>query len=416
MVVPEPLSQQPQASLGEVAATGVARLAAGHVMEYCPNIMKVALAFPGCHTRGGVERVMFECAKFLVKRGHDVTVFANEWDRSDGHGIRYKQVPVRSHPSFLSGVSFFKNCTAALAASAFDVFNTHGCICPFGGVHWVHSLQRAWLEKSRQFRPPMSLARWRQRLNPLHPVLLRKEREHFAGRRYRKIIALTEQVRHDLNRFYGVPAEDVVVIPNGYSPIDFNPNVRSERRVGMRAKLGLAPDETVLLFVAHELERKGYQSILAAMRILGSAKLRLLVVGRNDPAVVTAMAARFGVERQVTACPPTSDVAGYHAASDIFVLPTQYEAFCLAILEALGSGLPVVTTRVPGAQDAIVDGENGCLISDPRDGEELADALRRLLDQDVREQFSQKAAASVTPYEWDSVLSRYEQVLQCARS
>jgi UDP-glucose:(heptosyl)LPS alpha-1,3-glucosyltransferase len=262
----------------------------------------------------------------------------------------------------------------------------------------------------------MSLARWRQRLNPLHPILLKKEREHFEGRRYRKIIALTEQVRHDLNRFYGVPPEDVVVIPNGYSPVDFNPAVRRERRAEMRAKLGLAPDETALLFVAHELERKGYPSILAAMRILGSAKLRLLVVGRNDPGVVTAMATRFGVERQVMACPPTSDVAGYHAASDAFVLPTQYEAFCLAILEALGSGLPVVTTRVPGAQDAIIDGENGCLIADPRDSEELAETLRCLLDEGVREQFSRKAAASVTSYAWDSVLSRYEEVLQSARN
>jgi glycosyltransferase involved in cell wall biosynthesis len=65
------------------------------------------------------------------------------------------------------------------------------------------------------------------------------------------------------------------------------------------------------------------------------------------------------------------------------VLPTQYEAFCLAILESLGSGLPVVTSRVPGAHDAVQHGVNGALITDPRDGHELAEALRPLLNFDA---------------------------------
>ena len=53
-----------------------------------------------------------------------------------------------------------------------SVLNTHGCICPTGGVHWVQSVHRARLDRSRSFRRPWSLGRIQQRLNPLHPVLL----------------------------------------------------------------------------------------------------------------------------------------------------------------------------------------------------------------------------------------------------
>jgi UDP-glucose:(heptosyl)LPS alpha-1,3-glucosyltransferase len=238
------------------------------------------------------------------------------------------------------------------------------------------------------------------------------EEHHFARRDYRKIIATTPEVREDLNHYYGVPAEDVVVIPNGFAPTEFNPERRRARRCEMRERLGLDGDQIALLFVANELERKGYGTILDAMRRLGRPDLRLLVVGRPDVNLVRQRAAEFGLSDQVIACGSTADVSAFHAAGDVFVLPTQYEAFCLAILEALGSGLPVVTTRVPGAHDAIIADENGLLIDDPRSGEQLAAALQRLCDGPTRARMTANAAESVREYQWPTVLRRYERVLE----
>ena len=377
--------------------------------------MNVALTFPGCHRRGGVERVVYECAGFLAGRGHGVTVFAQDWEPGDAaaRGVSYRHVPARRTPGFLHGTRFFRNCSRAVARARPDVLNAHGVICPTGGVHWVHSVPRAWLERCREFRPPWSLGRLRQRLNPLHPRLLRLEEEHFRGRRYRRVLALTETVRADLGRLYDVPAADVTVISNGFSPTEFNPARRAERRGATRARLGLREDEVALLFVANELERKGYATLLEALRLLGPGRRRrLLVVGRVSRARVMREAQRGGVADQVIACGPTGDVAAFHAAADVFVLPTQYEAFCLAILEALGSGLPVVTTRVPGAGDAIQPGVNGYLMDDPRSGEQLREKLELLLDDDHRARLSRQAPATVARYQWPAVLSRYEEVLR----
>jgi UDP-glucose:(heptosyl)LPS alpha-1,3-glucosyltransferase len=374
--------------------------------------MKIALSFPGCHRRAGVERIVFECARFLTGRGHDVAVVAHEWERDETQPVKYQRVLVRSWPEFLRGRSYFENATRQLRSMDFDVLNTHGCVCPLGGVQWVQSVHAAWIERSKDVRPPMSLARWKQRLNPLHPVLLRLEAEHFRARNYRKIIATTEVVRDDLQRIYGVPHEDVVIISNGFSPDEFNPARRAQMREEMRAKLSLAPDHIALIFVANELQRKGYGTILEAMRRLDRRDLRLLVVGRASVEQAKREAAAAGLASQVIVCGSSGDVGQYHAAADLFVLPTQYEAFCLAILEALGSGLPVITTTVPGARDAIQPGINGALIENPKSGEELAAALEPFLDPIKRAAISAQVPETISAYQWPRVLALYEEVLR----
>jgi UDP-glucose:(heptosyl)LPS alpha-1,3-glucosyltransferase len=361
---------------------------------------------------------MLECALFLSQRDHKVQIFANDLDNSafkeiqTGRAISHRYVPVKSLPAFRYGSRFYQECSRMIAQDTYDVLGTYGCVSPTGGIYWAQSVHKAWLERSKQFRPAFSLARWKQRLNPLHPLILDLEAEHFTKGNYRKIIAATDAIREELQTFYGVPPEDIIVIPNGFSPAEFNPERRLERRSEMRNKLGLGEDQIVLLFVANELDRKGYATILDAMRKLGRPDLRLVVVGKPDVKLVQQKAAEYGVLDQVIAAGMTRDVSSFHAASDLFVLPTQYEAFCLAILEALGSGLPVITTRVPGAHDAIQENINGLLIDDPKNGQQLAMALEILCDQQTRERITANAATSVRAYQWPTVLLRYENLLQ----
>jgi UDP-glucose:(heptosyl)LPS alpha-1,3-glucosyltransferase len=336
---------------------------------------------------------------------------ANEWETDPSVRITYHRVELPKAPWVFRAPAYFRRCGDLVDRGNYDVLNTHGCICPTGGVQWVQSLHAAWLQRARTYRPKFSWGRVRQALNPAHKLILRMERLHFEARAYRKLIATTPDVRQDLRDFYGVPEEDVVIVPNGFSPDEFSPERRMERRDEMRKQLGLAPDHVAMLFVANELERKGYRTILNALRMLARPELRLLVVGRPATQTVMRLAARVGVADQVIACGSTSDVSRFHAAADLFVLPTQYEAFCLAILEALGSGLPILTTDVPGARDAIISGENGLLINDPDGAEELAAAINRLTSADFRNRLSIQAPRSVAPYQWPVVMRSYETVL-----
>ena len=89
----------------------------------------------------------------------------------------------------------------------------------------------------------------------------------------------------------------------------------------------------------------------------------------------------------------------------MFVLPSAYEANALVVLEALASGLPVVTTRVGFAPEIIEDGRNGFLVD--RDAREVGERLEQLADEDDCPTWSRRARASAEPYAWRAVAQRY---------
>ncbi len=357
--------------------------------------MKAALSFPACNRRGGVERIIYECARYLAGRGHDVAVYASEFEMN-GAAVQCRHVP--SKRGLLQPISYFRESSRMLKRDRYDALGTFGCVCPEGGVYWAQSVHAAWLDKAKAFRKPWSPARWKQRLNPAHPILLGLEKRHFRPGGYRKVIALTDDVKADLRHYYNVPEEDIVVIPNGFAPDEFNASKALSEREAARREFGFN-GERVIVFVANELERKGFPALLRAVESLGDPGLRLLVAGRIAPEPHPLVKYVGG----------TGDVARCYAAADVFALPTQYEAWGLVIVEAMACGLPVLTSRLAGAAVTVREGAAGQLLDDPKDVSEIAAKLRPLLDgaHSGREEIS----ASVADYAWERVLPRYEEVL-----
>jgi UDP-glucose:(heptosyl)LPS alpha-1,3-glucosyltransferase len=371
--------------------------------------MKVALSFPGVHRRAGVERVAAECARFLARQGHEVDVFTNDFEDPGLPNVHLKYVPMTKKPAFMRPISFYRSASKMLRPEGYDAIGSFGAECPCGGVYWAQSVYRAWLEYAKQFRPPMSLARWKQRLNPSNPVLLAMESNHFRKRKYRKVIALSPEVKADLKRFYSVPDEDVVVLANGFAPEEFNPQRSRSRRAEMRARLGYVDSDRVVVFAANELERKGFGPLMRAMARLNYSNAKLLVVGRVKPDAYVAEMQQLKMSDRVQFVGSTPDVAAYYAAADIFALPTQYEAWGLVIIEAMACGLPVLTSRLAGAAIAVHEGHNGLLLDAPADSDEIAAKLKMLLDgeHDAFEAIGE----SVMQFTWDNVLLEYERIL-----
>lgn len=371
--------------------------------------MRITLSYPGCHRRGGVERVMLECANFLASRDHAVQVCAAELDR-EGLDRRVTCYPVEMPrvPRALRPVAFKRRSSQVIRQLRAGT-GTHGAFgveSPSGGVFWVGSVHRAWLEASRQ---RSARERLRQRCNLFHPVVLALERDYFGHRRYLKLVALTDTVKCDLQRFYGMPDEDIVVLPNGFSATEFNPRRTRELRPQIRQQLGYTDEQQVVLFVANELGRKGFGPLLQALAQLQDSRLRLLVVGRVTPAAYQSQIERLRLTDQIQFTGPSSDVAPYYAAADVFALPTQYEAWGLVIVEALACGIPVLTSRLAGAASAVQEGITGELLDEPRDTGEIATKLKRLLSR--RDPTAQEIAASVEAFSWPNVLERYEHLL-----
>jgi len=92
-------------------------------------------------------------------------------------------------------------------------------------------------------------------------------------------------------------------------------------------------------------------------------------------------------------------------------MPTTYEAFGTVIVEALGSGLPVITSALAGAASAIRDGYNGRLLNDPTDDHQLADELSAALREGVLDRWSAVAADSVARFQWPRIMDQFEKIL-----
>ncbi len=371
--------------------------------------MKIALSFPGCHRRGGVERVMLEAANFLESRGHETHVFASEWDETLHAGVVRHEIAPHAKSSSKKVTQFIAASHPALKAMQPppDGVGSFGVLAPPNSVVWMQSVHRAWLEISRRERDWKG--RLKQKLNPFHGLILRLEREQLQGRHYAHVVALTDVVKQDIMRFYGVPDEDITVIPNGFAPQEFNVERRHMERDPMRRKLGFAPDDKVVIFVANELERKGFGPLLEAVASLHDNRVHVLAVGRLNPAECQAQISRLNLDKQVHFTGPSSDVASFYAASDVFALPTQYEAWGLVIVEAMACGLPVLTSRLAGAAIAVRERCSGYLLDQPRDADEIAGKLRLLLDGVHAS--PEEIADSVIEYSWSQILPRYEEVL-----
>jgi len=368
--------------------------------------MKIALFFPGCHRRGGIERAVLETANFLAGRGHEVHLCAREWDQNelDPRVVRHPVPPGRG-PNPLPAISFARHSRRIAGAIKPDVRACFGVHCPTNCVFWAGSVHRAWLQTSQSQRN--LLGRVKQRLNPFHPVMLSYEKHLLGKRRYRKVIAYTPQVKADMMRLYNVPAEDIVIIPNGYSPSEFNVTERAQRRREIRARLEFPETGKIVLFVANELERKGFGPLLTAFAQVARPDERLVAVGRFAPGRYPEKARSLGLADRVIFAGPSKNVADFYAAADLFALPTQYEPWGLVIIEAMASGLPVLTSRLAGAACAVSD-ESGLLLDDPGDVPDIASKMRRLLDG---QHDAAKISASVAPFAWNRVLAEYEQVL-----
>lgn len=370
--------------------------------------MRVALSFPGFHRRGGAERVSLEAAKHLAGRGHDVHVFADYVDPGLAGAVTVHHVGAVGRPWFLTAPTFHARCSAVLDPGEFDAVGAFGAPSPVGGVYWAQSVHPAWLRHSRQFRSAWSARRWKQRVNPAHPILVGLERRHFRPGRHARFLALTDAVRSDLETFHGVPPEHVDVLPVGFDPAEFNvANARADRDEARR-RLGFTDDERVVLFAANELERKGFAPLLRAVARLDPS-VHLMVVGRVSLDGYRSLIHELGMDARVHETGPRADMAAWYGAADVFALPSQYEAWGLVVVEAMACGVPALTTARAGAAVTIDPGRTGTLVEHPDDAREIADGLASLLDGWTAAPHD--IADSVAGYGWDRILGAYEETL-----
>jgi glycosyltransferase involved in cell wall biosynthesis len=360
---------------------------------------------------GGMDKANFHLAKYFAQRATAVHLVAH---RVDPELLAYPNV--RFHrsafplKSYLLGEFFLsrkgRQVARSLGPSALTIVN--GGNCPLPGVNWVHYVHAA-------AAPPLG-STFSRRVKGWLSHLLYLRLEKSALQRARVIIANSRRTKRDLIDQLGVPPDKIEVVYYGAepaSPEQLSPGEKSD----LRARLDFARDKTLFAFIGGLGDRrKGFDVLFAAWLLLPEkirASAELLVIGTGaDVSRWRAHAAEAGAADSIRFLGFRTDVPEILRAVDALVSATRYDAYGLAVQEALCAGLPAIVSRHAGVAEKYPASLNELLLSDPEDRHELAQKMEWVA-QNLAALTAQtrETARHISEYSWNDMGDGFRDVL-----
>jgi glycosyltransferase involved in cell wall biosynthesis len=201
--------------------------------------------------------------------------------------------------------------------------------------------------------------------------------------RSNRIIAVSDFTRRELLQYYKVKEAKIRVIHNGVKVDKFKP---AADKLKAKTELGFNPEDKAILSVGRLYARKGLFTLIESMALVKRKfkNAKFIIAGKglsNEMRKLVSYATKLGVKDNIvfTGYFPDKKLPKLYQAADIFAFSTFYENLPFAVLEALSTGLPVVTTTVGGIPEMIDSGKNGFLV-EPANSRALADRILYYLE------------------------------------
>ncbi|MBX9577337.1 MAG: glycosyltransferase family 4 protein [Chthoniobacterales bacterium] len=326
-------------------------------------MMTIGFLRRGYSSAGGAEAYLKRLAEGLRREGYRVILLGTgEWPREEWPGGETIVLPQKNLRDL--GVAALRVKKEQQLDLLFSFERVPGCDI-FRAGDGVHA---AWLDRQALVQP------WWQRLmskmNRKHREVLRLERELFSPESKTKIIANSHMVAQEIRNCFSVSPSRITVIPNG---VPTPASIAPEQRAAFRKEFGMGEKECTVLFVGSGWKRKGLETALMAVEKVNQChpdvRMRLWVAGKGKSHHYQSPAVKF--------IGPVKELSRLYAAADIFILPTLYDPFSNASLEALAAGLPVITSAANGCSEILDSSIHGSIVADPRDVEAFAAALHQ---------------------------------------
>lgn len=342
--------------------------------------MKVALVILHADpARGGAERYTLDLATVLGGRpGVEASLVYSDDELAEGHdgttgpGESFRRVQLAARGVSRAGRyrRFCGSLKEHVAAHAYDVVHA---MLPVPGCHLYHPHAGVAAEAA---------AKWNAVFNPRRRAMARVERALLSDPCGPLVLCLSDYVKRFVRRHYPLPDDRLVRLFNAVDLARFAPDPERPASNWVNG-----------LIIAQDYERKGLREAIQALAQAADPRLRLLVVGKQDPAAYARLARELRVEERVVFHPPTASPQDFYRQADFFVLPTRHDPCSLVVLEALAMGLPVISTVYNGACEVMSDGTHGFVMKNPSDVATLASAMKTLCDDEHRREMSQACLA-----------------------
>lgn len=337
---------------------------------------------------GGAERFVANAVEALREQGAQLTLVTRQWKSgSNGHYLT-------CNPFYLGSVwrdwSFARCVCNRLKGKSFDLVQSHERIACCDIYRAGDGVHREWLKQRRR-----AMGYWGKlgiAINLYHRYTLAAEQRLFASAKLKAVICNSRMVRDEILHYFAVPEEKLHVIYSGVDTAAYHPRLKTLHRETIRKQHAIPQEAPLFLFVGSGFERKGVVTLLAAFALVPGTPY-LMVVGRDKhQAKFQRIAARLGIQDRVRFTGGQADTKPFYGSADIFVLPTRYDPFPNAALEAFACGLPVITSTKSGAAELIENGKNG-YVCDALDEDCLAEYMEASLKPGL---IDRQAAARAT--------------------
>ena len=327
--------------------------------------MKIGLVRRGYSRTGGAEAYLRRFAEAAVAAGHTAVLLSEQWPRPEWP---FEHIRIGSD----SPRRFADALLKMQARNKYDFLFSLERIWTCDAYRAGDGVHAAWLAQRARFEPPWK--RWFRRFSAKHRETLALEKHLFSTGGARQVIANSHMIEREIEQYFRYPAQHIHVVHNGVPAYTVAPGARAERR----RELGLGDDDYALLFAGSGWERKGLRFAIEAVNAASANRVTLLVAGRGSQR-------KLPPSKRVRMLGPVKEMPPLLAAADAFILPTLYEPFANACLEAVAAGLPVITTAFNGFAEIIESGVEGEVIAQPDDIAALSAAIDRWGDRDRRE-------------------------------
>ena len=209
----------------------------------------------------------------------------------------------------------------------------------------------------------------------------------------RLFVVPSRRTAEDLGQWHGVPRQRIRRVYSGVDTVHYCPFHRESYREPVRRRLQINDDTLLVLLVTDDPRVDGLQTSLRAMSLLSSRRVpvRLLVAGLKRRLAPARRVASMRLSGNVVFASPSEDLIPLYAAADVYVQPTLSDPNGVGVLEAMASGLPVITTEFNGISERVTEGREGFILERPGDFEALASHINALRDPSVRATMGQDA-------------------------
>jgi glycosyltransferase involved in cell wall biosynthesis len=299
----------------------------------------------------GAERALLELAGYLSEQGWQSHVVALE-----GNGAR--ELVERAAAEGIGGEAFVPTGRLGLLPM---ISKLRRLLRRYPGaiVHahgYKADILLSWLGAARRHPRVSTCHNW---VSDTRKLRLLEVLDKRSLRRFDRVVAVSGIIARELLAS-GVPAHKVSVIDNGISV----PQADEAARVAVRAELGLAGDERLIVHLGRLARSKRIDLLLEAIAALPEAfRTHVLLAGEGEQGELLGTVARsLGLEQRVHFGGYRSDVGRLLAAADLMALSSEREGLPIVILEAMAMRCPIVATRVGAIANVLTDGEDAWIV------------------------------------------------------